>query len=288
MPIFIPFAVGGLVLTALGLGVKRVLGEGVGPPDAPEVRQARERHAAALAALKVARLRVRDGVVAYGDRQARAKAEVLEPFRGLMSRLERWEQARREDVLSPGAREVLEVLSPEPVSRAARRCWPLWGVGSSVPPATAPLLDYLEQGWLQEDGPRVLVEGSCLFTAAAPWASQPPEGLEARVQALEAGARALARATAFLEDLRRRLEALDACVAALQARAAAQLAYLDAPSFESGGEEPRERLRRLGVLTGTLLLLLRAPVLDGEGRLAPLPPASPDAEPVAHEPVAQT
>jgi len=279
MPFFIPFAVGGLVLTALGLGVKRAWGDGPAASESPELRQARERHAAALAALKVARLRVRDGVAAYGERQARAKAEVLEPFRGLMSRLERWDQAHRRDVLSPGAQRVLEALCPEPVSRAARRCWPLWGVGATVPPAQAPLLDYLEQGWLQEDGPRVVVAGGCLFTAAAPWASLPLDDDAARVRGLDEGARVLARATAFLDDLKGRLEALEACVAALQARATAQLAYLDAPSFESGREEPRERLRRLGVLTGTLLLLLRAPVLDEEGRLAPLPPTPPDAEP---------
>jgi len=50
MPFFIPIAMGGLVLTALGLGVKRVLEEGEpATPKEARVRDARERHREALA-----------------------------------------------------------------------------------------------------------------------------------------------------------------------------------------------------------------------------------------------
>lgn len=80
----------------------------------------------------------------------------------------------------------------------------------------------------------------------------------------------LARTTSFLGALRTRLTALEQRVAGLHGRASAQLAYLDAASFEAGGEEPRERLTRLAVLVGQLAVLLRAPVLSSEGRLTPL------------------
>ncbi|MFP2909551.1 hypothetical protein ACLESD_31805, partial [Pyxidicoccus sp. 3LFB2] len=90
MPFFIPFAVGGLVLTALGLGVKRVLEEGEpATPEEARVRAARERQREALASLKAARLRARDSVSAWGELQVRAYAEGTVPFRALLARLER-------------------------------------------------------------------------------------------------------------------------------------------------------------------------------------------------------
>lgn len=278
MPFFIPFAVGGLVLTALGLGVKRAFDEGlVGPPDPPEVRAARERHAAALGALKSTRLRVRATMASLGERQVAAKAQVIEPLRGLLARLERWEHARREDVLPPEALAALEALSAEPVSRGARRAWPLLGAGATAPSELAPVLEWLERGWLQEDAVPVVLDGVSLFDAAAPWAALPvPDTLEARVRGLDERARTLTRATAFLEELLTRLATLDARVGVLQGRAEVQLNYLDAASFEEGGAEPRERLLRLGVLAGRLVVLLCAPVLSPEGRLVPEPPVSPE------------
>ncbi|NTX60451.1 hypothetical protein HUA74_07235 [Myxococcus sp. CA051A] len=276
MPFFIPLAVGGLVLTALGLGVKRVLDEGlVGAPEPPEVRAARERHAVALGSLKSTRLRVRAGMASLGERQVKAKAEVVEPLRGLLARLERWEHARREDVLPAEALAALEALPAEPVSRAARRAWPLFGSGATAPPELVPVLEWLERGWLQEDAVPVVLDGMSLFHAAAPWAASPaPDTVEARVRCLEDCAATLTRATDFLEALLQRLAALDARVGALQGRAEVQLTYLDAASFEEGGEEPRERLSRLGVLAGRLMVLLRAPVLTLDGHLAPEPPVS--------------
>jgi hypothetical protein len=116
---------GGLVLVALGLGVKRVLEEDEpATPEEARARDARERHREALASLKAARLRVRDGVQAWSELQSRAHAEGVVPFRAL---LERWEHAREEEVLSPEAREALRALHPWSRSRVRRgvpgRCW---------------------------------------------------------------------------------------------------------------------------------------------------------------------
>jgi hypothetical protein len=271
MPFFIPFAMGGLVLTALGLGVKRVLEEG--EPRTPEearVRDARARHREALASLKAARLRVRDGVTAWGELQSRAHAEGVVPFRALVERLERWEYAREADVLAPGAREALRALPLEPLPRAARRPWPLLGAGTEAPSALAPVLTWLDRGWLDEDAPPVVVDGASLFEAAAPWAATMP-GTEpdARVRALDEAASALSQATLFLGALHAKLEARTTRMAGVYGRASAQLAYLDPASFEQGGPEPRERLRRLAELMGEVAVLLRAPVLTPEGRLSP-------------------
>jgi hypothetical protein len=279
MPIFIPFAVGGLVLTALGLGVKRVLEEAAPvTPEEARVREARERHGESLAALRAARLLVRDSVVAWGERQARAHAEVVVPFRGLLERLERWGHARADDVLEAEALEALRALPMDPPSRAAKRPWPLLGVGAVAPPELLPVLAWLDRGWLDEDAPPVVVDGASLYEAAALWAAQPPGTPDTRVRRLDEAAGVLAHATTFLGELRARLEAREARVAALHGRASVQLAYLDASSFEDGGPEPRERLLRLAVLVGRLGVLLRAPVLDSDGRLAPVPPESPEDE----------
>ncbi|MFY2558461.1 hypothetical protein ACN469_12590 [Corallococcus terminator] len=283
MPFFIPFAVGGLVLTALGLGVKRAFDEGlVGPPEPLEVRAAKARHASALGALKSTRLRVRDAMASLGERQVKAKAQVVEPLRGLLARLERWESARREDVLPAEALSALEALPLEPVSRGARRAWPLFGAGATAPSELVPVLEWLERGWLQADAVPVVLEGMSLFDAVAPWAVSPaPDTAEARVRSLDDSAAVLTRATAFLEDLLTRLVTLDARVGVLQGRAEVQLTYLDAASFEEGGAAPRERLSRLGVLAGRLVVLLRAPVLASDGRLVPEPPVSLEEAPLA-------
>ncbi|MFP2913458.1 hypothetical protein ACLESD_52390, partial [Pyxidicoccus sp. 3LFB2] len=86
----------------------------------------------------------------------------------------------------------------------------------------------------------------------------------------------LAHATRFLAELQARLEARTKRVAGVYGRASAQLAYLDPASFEEGGPEPRERLRRLAALMGEVAVLVRAPVLTPEGRFAPVPSESPD------------
>jgi hypothetical protein len=277
MPFFIPFAVGGLVLTALGLGVKRALEEG-GPatPEEARVRAARERHREALASLRAARLRVRDGVLVWGELQARSHAEVVVPFRALLDRLERWGHARESEVLEAGALEALRALPLEAPPRAARRPWPLLGAGTEAPPELASVLAWLDRGWLEEDAPPVVLDGASLFEAAAPLATTTAETPDARERALDEAAGVLVRATGFLGELRARLEARESRVAGLHGRAAVQLAYLDPASFDEGGPEPRERLLRLAALVGQLGVLLRAPVLGPDGRLAPVPPESAD------------
>jgi hypothetical protein len=274
MPFFIPFAVGGLVLTALGLGVKRVLEEGEpATPEESRVRDARERHREALASLKSARLRVRDEVLAWGELQARAHAEGVVPFRALLERLERWEYAREDEVLSPEARDALHALPLEPASRASRRPWPLLGAGTQAPASLEPVLTWLDRGWLDEDAPPVVVDGASLFEAAAPWAltTLPGSASDVRARAFEEAATALVHATAFLGALHARLEARTLRLAGVYGRASAQLAYLDPASFEDGSEAPRERLGRLAALMGEVAVLLRAPVLTPDGRLAEEP-----------------
>lgn len=279
MPFFIPFAVGGLVLTALGLGVKRVLEEGplLGTPEEAPVREARERHRQALSSLREARLRVREGVTVYGERQARAHAEVVEPFRELLARLERWGHAREDEVLPAEALAVLRAL-PAQAPRAVRRPWPLLGMGAVAPAELEPVLSWLERGWLEEDAP-VVVDGTPLYQVAAPRAAGVPGTPEARVRAFEEAAAALARTTALLHGLRAGVVELDARVARLHGRASAQLEYLDPSSFDEGGPEPRERLLRLGKLVGRLVVTLRLPVLGPDGRRVPVPPAPPEDAP---------
>ena len=276
MPFFIPFTMGGLVLTALGLGVKRVLEEA--EPRTPEearVRDARVRHREALASLKAVRLRVRDGVTAWGELQSRAHTEGVVPFRALLERLERWELAREADVLEPVAREALKALPLEPSMRGTVRPWPLLGAGAEAPQSLVPVLTWLDRGWLEEDAPPVVVDGASLFEAAAPWAAtMPGTELDVRVRALDEAAATLAQATRFLGALHAKLEARTVRVAGVYGRVSAQLAYLDPVSFEDGNPEPHERLRRLAELMGELAVLLRAPVLTPEGRLAPEPPES--------------
>ncbi len=273
MPILLPFAFGGLVLTAVGLGVKRVLDEVAAPPTREAVRahEARERHRAALDGLKTARHRLGERVRAHGTRQARVLAEVVEPFRALLARLERWEHAREAEVLSPEARDALRQLpggaqAPRPGVGA------LLGAGATAPLALEGLLGWLDRGWVEESAP-VVVDGVSLFEAVAvePGPAASPEDV---AHAFDAAARQLQRVTTFLDTLRAHVEALDARVAPLHTRATAQLTYLDPQSFEDDSTEPRERLQRLGRLVDALVLLLRSPVLDAEGR--PVPPRDVD------------
>ncbi|WP_228565643.1 hypothetical protein [Myxococcus sp. AB036A] len=271
MPFFIPFAVGGLVLTALGLGVRKVLTEtGVTPPGDARLAEARERHRGAVAALRADRLQVRDGVGTYGVLQARVHAEVLVPFGALLERLERWGHVREAELLEPEALEALRALLRESPSRATRRNWPLLGAGVEVPAALESVLAWLDRGWLDEDSPPVVLDGTPLYAAISARAILAGSAPEEGARALDAASALLARTTAFLGELRARLTALEQRVAGLHGRASAQLAYLDAASFEAGGEEPRERLTRLAVLVGQLAVLLRTPVLSSEGRLTPM------------------
>jgi hypothetical protein len=277
MPIFLPFALGGLALAALGLGVQRALEERSPRlfPEGTRAHEAWRRHQEAMTALRAARQRVRDRARAYGERQELAWRETVEPFRALLARLERWEHARASEVLTPAGIAALSALPQAPAPRAARRAWALLGVGTVAPPALEPMLEWLESGWLSEEAPPVWVGGVSLYPAAA--CSPLPSGEAEAIRALDEAREALGRAVAFLDAMHARLEQLDARVATLQGRASAQLEYLDAASFEASRPEPRERLRRLGALMGPLAESLRLPVLEAGGGLAPSP------EPLAQE-----
>lgn len=268
MPILLPFAFGGLVLTAVGFGVKRVLEEVSAPPtlEAGRVREARERHRAALEGLRASRRRLNERSRAHGARQARVLADTVEPFRALLARLERWEYAREADVLSPEAREALKALSTGPRAQRSAAIT-LLGAGTPPPPALQGLLRWLDSGWVEDAAP-VVVEGVSLFEAVS--VERPTGTPEDVAEGFNTAARGLQRVTTLLDTLHAHVEAHEARVAPLHTRATAQLAYLDPRSFEDGGPEPRERLQRLGRLVGALALLLRAPLLDAEGR--PLPP----------------
>jgi hypothetical protein len=270
MPIFLPFALGGLALAALGL--KRVLEELSPRPAFPEGTQAREaweRHQQALATLRATRQRVRDQARLYSERQERARLDTVEPFRALLARLERWEHASAAEVLPPAGYTALQALPAGPAPRATLQAWAVLGVGVPSSASLTPVLDWLERGWLSEEGPPVVVAGVTLYPAAAQGSASAPEGTAA--QALDTAREELGRVVAFLEALHTRLEALDARVSTLHGRAAAQLAYLDPQSFEENPTEPRERLRRLGHLIGALAEALRQPTLRPDGALAPLP-----------------
>lgn len=270
MPFFLPLALGGLALAALGL--KRVLEDVSSRPAFPEGTQARaawERHQQALARLRATRQGVRELAQRYSERQERARLDTVEPFRALLARLERWEHASAAEVLTPGGHTALQALPEGPAPKAARQAWAVLGVGTSPSASLEPVLTWLERGWLSEEGPPVVVDGVSLYAAAA-HGSASAAGPEA-AQALEAAREGLDRVVAFLEALHARLSALDARVVTLQGRASAQLAYLDPASFEEEPTEPRERLRRLGHLMSTLSEALRQPALEPHGALAPLP-----------------
>ncbi|MFL5344294.1 MAG: hypothetical protein ACJ8AT_05850 [Hyalangium sp.] len=275
MLFLVPAALGGLV-TTLGLGLKRVLEE-LAPPAFPEgspARQAWARHQEAVKALRASRQHLKELARVYAERQGRVLRETVEPFRALLERLERWEHARAAEVLTPSGTSALSTLPLHPVSQSARRAWALLGVGAVEPPLLAPVLEWLDRGWLSEGAPGVRMDGVSLYPAAA--CSPGPENEAEALRAFEAACELLGRAVAFLEAAHVRLEALDARVATLHGRASAQLEYLDAASFEEGRPEPRDRLLRLGVLMGALAESLRLPVLTASGGLAPLPEPLPD------------
>jgi hypothetical protein len=275
MPIFLPFALGGLALAALGL--KRVLEELSPRPafaEGTRAREAWERHQQALEALRAARQRVRDQARVYSERQELARRETVEPFRALLARLERWEHASAAEVLTPSGHAALHSLPEGPAPRATLQAWAVLGVGAMPPPALTAVLEWLERGWLLEDGPPVVVEGVSLYQAAAP-APKPADEPEA-ARALDVAGEELGRVVAFLDTVHGRLEALHTRVATLHGRAAAQLAYLDPASFDESPDEPRERLRRLGLLMSALAEALRLPVLELNGALAPLPEPLPE------------
>ncbi len=279
MPFFIPFAVGGLVLTALGLGVRKVLAEGAAAtPEDARLREAQARHREAVAALRADRLQVRERVASYGALQARAHAEVLVPFRALVERLERWGHVREVELLGGEALESLRAVLRESPSRETKRSWPLLGAGAEAPAALEPVLAWLDRGWLDEEAPPVVLDGVPLYAVVSARAVLAASAPEEGARALDEAAAVLARTTALLGAVAGRLVALEERVAGLHGRAAAQLAYLDAASFEEGGAEPRERLSRLATHVGRLAVLLRAPVLSPEGRLGPKLPAREEDE----------
>jgi hypothetical protein len=272
MPIFLPLTLGGLALTALGLGVKWILEELQSRPAFPEGTRARDawaRHQEVLKAVRAARQRVTERARAYGERQGRAWQETVEPFRVLLERLERWEHARAAEVLTPEGLAALSALPKGAVSRTECRDWPLLGVGAEAPPSLRPVLEWLDRGWLMQGAPPVVVDAISLYPAAT-CSPEPPDETQA-VRAFHRASGELSRVVVFLDAVHRGLEALDVRVATLHGKASAQLAYLDAASFEEGRAEPRERLVRLGALMSVLAEALRLPVLQGDGSLAPLP-----------------
>ena len=280
MPFFIPFALGGLALAALGL--KRVLEDLASRPAFPEgsrAREAWERHQQALSALRATRERVRDQARRYSERQERARLDTVEPFRALLARLERWEHASAAEVLTPVGHAALQALPEGPAPRDTRYAWAMLGVGVPAPASLSTVLTWLEKGWLSEEGPPVVVAGVSLYSVASQGSA--PGSADTAAQPLDAAREELHRVVTFLEALHTRLEALDARVATLHGRAAAQLAYLDPQSFEEDPTEPRERLRRLGTLMSALTEALRQPALEPSGALAPLP------EPLAEPPSAR-
>jgi hypothetical protein len=273
MPIILlPFAIGGLALTALGLGVKRILEELPRQPAFPPGTRGHEawaRHRQALEALRLARQRVRDRARAYGERQAASLRDAVEPFRALLERLERWEHARASEVLTSNGAEALSALPRGQGARTERQTWALLGAGEVASPALPAVLEWLENGWLEEGAAPVVVEGVSLYPAAS---CRPPVEDEAgAVRAWEQAREELGRVVAFLEAVHQALETLDARVASLHGKATAHLEYLDAASFEEGRPEPRERLLRLGGLMSALAESLRLPVLRQSGELAPAP-----------------
>jgi hypothetical protein len=269
MPFFLPFALGGLALAALGL--KRALEELSPRPAFPEgtrAREAWERHQQALEALRAARQRVRSQAQAYGERQELIRRDTVEPFRALLARLERWEYARASEVLTPDGYAALHALPEGPTPQASRQASALLGVGRTSSSVTA-ALEWLEKGWLSEDAPPVVVAGVTLYPAASPGMGS--SGGEEAVRTLDVAREELGRVVSFLEALSSRLEVLGTRVATLHGRAAAQLAYLDPVSFEDSPAQPRERLHRLGHLMSALAEALRQPALGADGALAPPP-----------------
>jgi hypothetical protein len=273
MPIFLlPVAIGGLALTALGLGVKRLLEESPSRPAFPQGTQGREawaRHQQALEALRQSRQRARDQARAYSEQQAASLRLAVDPFRELLERLERWEHASAAEVLTPLGAAALSALPRGPGSRTERQAWALLGAGAVAQPALPPVLEWLERGWLEEGAPPVVVAGVSLYPAAS--CNPAPEDEARAVRALNQACEELGRVVAFLEAVHEALEALNARVATLHGKATAQLEYLDAASFEEGRPEPRERLMRLGALMSALAEALRLPVVQPSGELAPRP-----------------
>jgi hypothetical protein len=271
MLFLLPAALGGFALTTLGLGLKRAL-ENLSPspfPAGTPGHAAWTRHQEAVKALRASRQRVKERAQAYGQRQGQVLQDTVEPFRALLERLERWEHARAAEVLTPSGALALKALPPQPASPSARRAWTLLGVGAVAPSLLTPVLEWLDKGWLTEGAPPVLVDGVSLYPAAA--CSPGAEDEAQAVRAFDTACELLGRTVAFLDAAHMRLEALDARVATLHGRASAQLAYLDAASFDEGHPEPHARLLRLGALMGPLAEALRLPVLHPSGALAPLP-----------------
>jgi hypothetical protein len=281
------FLLPALALTALGLGVKHALdGDLAFAPGDVRWRAAWLAHRDAVAALRSAREGVRAQALALAQLQRRAVDETARPFLELVERLERWECLGDAERLPPATHHALQrlALGPAPLQREAALARALWGAAAEAPAQHAPLLAWLERGWVHADAP-VRVEGVCLFGAVA-CGDVAPAATDTQVHAqqLEAAVRELARARAHLEALGQQLAAHAAELQDVHGCASAQLAYLDAQSFEPGCDElPRARLRRLNALVHGLAGLLQRPLLDAAAALAPPPPLSALPPPVADE-----
>jgi hypothetical protein len=198
-----------------------------------------------------------------------------------------WSAATRPEA-PPPSRLALGTPQPEELSLAeavlgapARReealAQALLGAASAAlaPPyaGIGPLLGWLERGWVHEEAP-VRVQGVSVYAAVAPGEVTPAaRDSGAHALRLAQACEELAQVRAWLEALAVRLQAHVAQLADLHGCATAQLAYLDAQSFEQDCDElPRARLRRLGALLGALAAALQQPLLEPSGALA-APPA---------------
>lgn len=262
MPLFLPFAVGGLALMTLGLGVKRALETSPAPPDAG-TRDARALHRTRVAGLKAARLELRKRVRAYAATQDEVARAALRPSFALLERLARWELAPAPVLALLGRTRGL--LASEP-SRLQR--WPqaLLGAVEASPAALEPMFSWMDGGWLVLEQPFRLA-GVDLFAAIARGGERRPGEPPPEPGALETASEELERARQHLEEMAKRVAELDVCVRAWGTRTAAHLAYLDPVSLESGAPEPLERLARLTELLEALVQSLRTPLLARDGTL---------------------
>jgi len=171
---------------------------------------------------------------------------------------------------------LAQALLGAPARREEALAQALWGAAAEGPAAAlAPLLAWLERGWVHVEAP-VRVQGVSVFAAVALGEVTPAaRDTGAHAQRLQAACAELSRVRGYLEALTARLHAHAAQLADLHGCASAQLAYLDAQSFEPAPgqhcELPRARLRRLGTLMGALARALQQPLLEEGGALAPEP-----------------
>lgn len=266
------FLLPALALTALGLGVKHALeGDLAFAPADTRWRGAWCAHRDAVRALREARTRLRTQALALGALQERAVEQTARPFLELVERLERWECLTPEDRLAPSTRHALQALTGAAAPQDGALARALLAPLPTPPPASlAPLLAWLERGWVHVETP-VRVGGVSVFEAVSAGDFTP--GVDqtlAHAQRLEAACAELAQLRAYVEALEARAVAHAARLADLEGCASAQLASLDAQAFEGDCESsalPRARLRRLASLMGALTRALQQPLLERSGAL---------------------